>query len=147
MSNEVSKKFVEGILSRYMKPSFVNNEYFIDTVGFDLRERTPPERYVSFYKVEKENDEENYISAISCLKITPKNNGAIILLDVAESLIEVNDEDEDIIHFIEAGLPHCGMSYLTNDLTKIQEAKTTLSFLALNKRKYIRDIDTNYLSN
>jgi len=131
-----------GTVSRYIKPSFIRNGC-IDLVSFDLRDRKPPEKFVSFHKVDDTDEDLKFISAISYLSFTPKQNGAIILLDVEETLEEVNDEEDDFISFREKDLPHCGMIYHTNDLTKLQEVKTTLSYLALNQFKFVKDINNN----
>lgn len=136
----ITSKIDTGTISRYIKPSFMENGKILNE-AFDLREWTPPEKFVSFYKVEENDEDKNFILAIDYLSITPKKNGAIILLDIEESLEEVNDEVEDIIAFTEQDLPHCGLIYIDEkNLTKIQEAKTTLSYLASDRFRYIRDI-------
>ncbi len=141
MSNELITTFHlnHGTVSRYAKPSFIGG-HTISPVLFDLRDRTPPEKFVSFYKVAEESEEERFISAVNYLTIAPKPNGAIVLLDIKKSLDEVNDEDKDIVSFTEQNLPHCGLMYLTTNLTKIQEAKTTLSYLASERFRLIKHI-------
>lgn len=130
----------EGTVSRYIKPSFIEDGKILNE-AFDLRDRKPPEKYVSFYLVSKNIESDTFIQAMSFLHIVPKQNGAMILLDVQEVLEEVNDEDDELITFKEKGLPHCGLIYLSNNLTKIQEIKTTLSYLATNNFKYIKQIE------
>ncbi len=136
----ISTLLVNGIVSRYVKPLFLGNNFTISPDLFDLRDGKPPEEFVSFFKVNEDNKEKNFSSAIDCLPFTPSLNGAMILLDVEESLEEVNDEEDNIISFTEQRLPHCGLIYLTTNLTKIQEAKTTLSYLATNRFSFIKDI-------
>ncbi len=129
----------EGIVSRYVKPSFMEDGKILNE-AFDLRDKKPPEQYVSFYLASESSDKENYTQALSFLRMSPKPSGAITLLDVQEVLEEINDEEDDIITFLEKDLPHCGLVYLSNNITKIQEAKTTLSYLATNKFEYIKNI-------
>ena len=142
MSSELITTFSlkDGTVSRYAKPSFISS-YTISPVLFDLRDRTPPEKFVSFYKVEEESEEERFISALKYLNIIPKQSGAMVLLDIKKSLDEVNDEENDIVSFTEQNLPHCGLIYLTTNLTKIQEAKTTLSYLASERFRLIKHIE------
>lgn len=68
------------------------------------------------------------------------NNSAIALLGIEECLEEVNDESQDLIEFKDQDLPHCGLYYLTENLVKIQEVKTTLGFLAQSNFKKTSDI-------
>lgn len=131
---------INGIVSRYVKPSFLGDNYTISPELFDLRDGVPPEKFVSFYKVNEDSEEKEFMSAVDCLPFKPSSNGAMILLDVEASLVEVNDEDDDIISFTKQKLPHCGLNYLTNDITKIQEAKTTLSYLASDKYSFVKNI-------
>jgi len=134
-----ASKINKGIVSRYIKPSFIEDNKILNA-AFDLRDRTPPEEFVSFYLLKNSDEDSMYKKAICLLPILPKKDGAMILLDIKEALEEVNDETEDIINFVEKSLPHCGMIYLTNNLSKIQEAKTTLSYLVKNRFKLIKNI-------
>jgi len=134
-----SSNIYKGTISRYIKPSFIENKKILNET-FDLRERKPPEEYVSFYLVNKGVENGIFMQAISFLRIKPNPNGAIALLDIQEVLEEINDEDDDIITFVEKKLPHCGLVYLSNNLTKIQEVKTTLSYLATSNFMYIKEI-------
>ncbi|MCK9162668.1 MAG: hypothetical protein RBQ81_01390 [Arcobacteraceae bacterium] len=132
-------KINEGIVSRYIKPSFVEDNKILNE-AFDLRDRTPPEEFVSFYLVKNSDENSMYKEAIKLLPILPKASGVMILLDIKESLEEINDEVEEIINFVDKSLPHCGLVYLTNNRMKIQEAKTTLSYLAKNRFKLVKNI-------
>lgn len=120
-----------GTTSRLIKKSWVNQEG-VQAVAFDLRDRTPPELYVSFSMTSGKNDNEHFQCACGDLSAKLKGGlkGFIALLDVANCLEEVNDEQSDIICFRDQKLPHCGLYYLTQDLQKIQEAKTTMAYLA-----------------
>ncbi len=130
----------DGIVSRYIKPSLMKEGKILNE-AFDLRDRTPPEEFVSFYKVEKNEINLMFTYALSFIKMTISPNGLITLFNVEEVLESINDEDDDIIAFSEQSLPHCGLEYLTNNLTKILEAKTTLSYLAQQKYSFIKDIE------
>ncbi len=134
-----SNKISEGIASRYIKPSCIETDSILNE-SFDLRDGDPPEIFVSFFKIDSDEDENMFITANSCITINKKPHGAITLLDIKITLEEVNDEGDDIVCFKEQKLPHCGLIYLVKDLTKIQEAKTTLSFLATKKFCRIKDI-------
>ncbi len=134
-----ASKINKGNVSRYIKPSFIEDEKILN-VAFDLRDRTPPEEFVSFYLLKNSDEDSMYKEAIELLPISPKKDGAMILLDIKEALEEINDEVDEIINFVEKSLPHCGMIYLTNNLSKIQEAKTTLSYLVKNRFKLIKNI-------
>lgn len=80
------------------------------------------------------------MEAKKIIKIIKKPNGAVTILDVAKALADINDEGQDIIRFVKKGLPHCGLVYLSKSLTKIQEAKTTLSFLASERFRLVKCI-------
>lgn len=136
-ANKVSR----GMASRYIKPSCIEHDKILNE-SFDLRDGNPPERFVSFFKIDLDTNEKMFIAANSCITMRKKPNGAIALLDIKITLEEINDEDDDIICFKEQGLPHCGLIYLVRDLTKIQEAKATLSFLAAKNFSIIKDIDS-----
>lgn len=135
-----SSRINDGIVSRYIKPSLIKEGKILNE-AFDLRDRTPPEEFVSFYRVEKKEINLMFISALGFIKMNISQNGLITLLDVEEVLENINDEGDDIIAFSEQNLPHCGLEYLTDNLTKIQEAKTTLSYLAQQEYSFIKDIE------
>lgn len=137
----INNNIYEGIASRYIKPSCIENNKILDD-SFDLRDGKPPETFVSFFKIDLDEEQNMFIAADSCIVITKKPNGIITLLDIKITLEEINDEDDDIVCFKEQRLPHCGLIYLVKDLTKIQEAKTTLSFLATKKFRRIKDINS-----
>ena len=131
----------KGTVSRYVKPSCIEDGKILNE-AFDLRDRKPPEKYVSFYLLSTDNQREQFSQAFSLLRMASKPNGGITLLDVEEVLEEINDEEDDIIAFFQKELPHCGLVYLSNNITKIQEAKTTLSYLATNRFEYIKNIQS-----
>lgn len=120
-----------GTTSRLIKKSWVN-QGSVQAVAFDLRDRTPPELYVSFSMTSGKTDDEHLHCACCDLSAKLKGGlkGFIALLDVAVCLEEINDEESDIICFRDEILPHCGLYYLTKDLQKIQEVKTAISYLA-----------------
>lgn len=124
---------IKGCVSRLIKPSNINGN-IVKATAFDLREVTPPETYVSFFKVGEGNKESKYIlgykSIVSAFKNSLSNNAAIALISIEECLENINDEDEALIEFKEKMLPHCGLYYLTSNLSKINEIKTTLAYLA-----------------
>lgn len=137
--NLSSRELYCGKLTRYVKPSLLS-ELSILASAFDLRDGEPPEIYVSFFKVAATSKQamltEGFQIIATRMRSGLRKNGAILLLDIEECLQEVNDEDEDLIAFRPAGLPHCGLYYLTDDLSKRQEIKTTLAFLATDN--YLR---------
>lgn len=143
MSNvsTIKNEILEGIISRYIKPDWINGNDILN-VAFDLRDGEPPETFVSFSKIENNTDESMFNNANCCIKFRKKPTGAIILLDVENVLEEVNDGDEDIIKFFEEKLPHCGLVYIVGDTGKVQEAKTTLSYLAKKRFRLIQNIET-----
>lgn len=120
----------EGNASRYIKPRWVSNG-ILSTIAFDLRMGTPPESYVSHFMAAGVGSE-CFMSAYEIIsaKMEKCHQGSIALLNVSEALDEVNDEPVPFIKFVEKGLPHCGLVYVTNNLAQIQEAKATLSLLA-----------------
>ena len=101
-------------------------------------------RLLSFYEVTGESVNVRFVSGYNSINqkfdVSNKNNAAIVLLDIFECLEEINDEEKDLITFKPQNLPHCGLFYLTTNLVKIQEIKTTLSFLASQNLKRIREI-------
>lgn len=121
----------KGVVSRLIKKSWVKQDG-VQSVAFDLRERTPPELYVSFSLTCGGTDDEHLVCAYTELsrKFAGGPSGFIALFDIPACLEAVNDEEFDIICFRDEKLPHCGLHYLTEDLRAIQEAKTTLAFLA-----------------
>ena len=138
----VCENINKGNASRYIRPAWFKGGK-LSTEAFDLREGPPPESYVSHFMVagigiECFTSAYNIISAkIKC------EQGSIAMLDIFEALAEVNDEDEPFIKFIEKGLPHCGLIYVTTSQSNIQEVKATLCFLAKKKLMATKDIARN----
>ncbi|MFS2324982.1 hypothetical protein U2P60_06115 [Brucella sp. H1_1004] len=124
-----------GTTSRLIKKTWVDQNCGVLAIAFDLRDRTPPEVYVSFSMTTGSSDDEHVQCACNDLskKFSGKLKGFIALLDVEECLSDINDEPQDIISFRDQSHPHCGLYYMTEDLQKIQEAKTTLAFLATER--------------
>lgn len=135
------RKITTGKASRYIKPRWLVSGN-LSTEAFDLREGSPPETYVSHFMVSGNDDTELFKSAYNIIstKITKCHVGAIAILDVPETLAEINDDEEPFIDFIEQGLPHCGLIYVTKSQEDIQEAKATLCFLAQRKIRSAKDI-------
>lgn len=137
--NQICTIINSGNASRYIRPAWFKNGT-LSTVAFDLRVGPPPEGYVSHYMTTGIGIE----CFSSAHKIISKKMGAqtgsIALLDVSEVLAEVNDEAEPLIKFIEQGLPHCGLIYVTASQRQIQEAKATLCFLAQKNLMSTKDI-------
>jgi hypothetical protein len=132
----VSSNITEGIASRFLKSIWVRGADEVQACAFDLRE-SPPEEYVSFFMISGADDEACFSNAFDIIgKKLTIDNGAVALLDIETCLLEVNDEDADIISFREKKLPHCGMYYHTDDLTKITEAKNTLRFLSRERIRW-----------
>ena len=133
----------DGCVARYIKPSHIVNG-IINAAAFDLRDGPPPESYVSFFKVEGESVHSKFLCGYkivgSRFRGGLKSSSAIALLEVKECLEQVNDEEQDLIEFKDQDLPHCGLYYLTNNLVKIQEIKTTLGFLAQDNLESISKI-------
>lgn len=138
-SDLVSKKIGDGNASRYIKPRWINANN-LSTEAFDLREN-PPEPYVSHFMADGEYLDERFHSAYERIskrmREFHKTNGSIAIIKIAEALDEVNDEDKPFIEFVEKGLPHCGLIYLTENQQQVLEAKATLCVLA---KKQIRDL-------
>jgi hypothetical protein len=135
------KKIGVGYASRYIKPRWILNSG-ISTEAFNLRDGPPPEKYVSHFMADGESNSEIFRHAYQIIskKIDRCIVGGIAILDVLEALEEVNDEDELLIEFIEQGLPHCGLSFLSKNQQSIQEAKATLCVLAQSKLMMSRQI-------
>lgn len=135
-----NKCLASGNAARYIKPSWREGKTLL-TQTFDLREGPPPERYVSHYLVDGEgskifNTAYNLISR----RLKKCNKGSIAIIDIAEALIEINDEAFDLIKFVDADLPHCGLVFVTTDEQKILEAKTTLCYLAEQMLSHIENL-------
>jgi hypothetical protein len=131
-SGELTCKSIDnGNASRYIKPRWLDTGT-LSTEAFDLREGTPPETYVSHFLAEGQSLDEIFKSAYAAIstRIAKCNKGSIAILDITEALIEVNDEAEPFIKFVEKNLPHCGLVYITPNQQQIQEAKATLCLLA-----------------
>ncbi|MBO0142242.1 hypothetical protein JZX87_13830 [Agrobacterium sp. Ap1] len=141
MSEAIVVAISSGTASRYIKPAWLGEAGDIQPIAFDLRDCAPPETYVSFFLTQGNDEEEHFEVAFALIRRRIRiKSGAVILMDIAECLEEVNDEDQPIISFRDQKLPHCGLFYHTPDLTKITEAKTTLCFLA---RERIRHAPSN----
>jgi len=99
--------------------------------AFDLRTE-PPEKYISFSLTTGDSEEEHILCAVTDLSRRLKYDlkGFIALMKIEVCLASINDEDIPIIEFREENRPHCGMYYVTQNLQKILEAKSTLAFLA-----------------
>lgn len=128
------KNINNGNASRYIKPRWLVSGK-LSTQAFDLREGPPPETYVSHFMAEGEVETELFKSAYREIsqRINICDIGNIAFLDISETLSEVNDDAEPFIEFIEKGLPHCGLIYITTNQQQIQEAKATLCLLAQKK--------------
>lgn len=138
-------KISSGETSRYLKKRWLLPNGKISTEAFDLRKGPPPEDHVSHFMVIGDGDAKLFLAAyfIISKKITDcqKGIGGIALIDVSEALGEVNDDDEQLISFIEAGKrPHCGLIYTTSEQSKILEAKSTLSILAAERKATIEEL-------
>ncbi|MGZ8157545.1 MAG: hypothetical protein ACXWT4_01915 [Methylobacter sp.] len=138
-----SREIDSGNASRFIKKKWLNGQ-IVSPSAFDLRDKTPPETYVSFYLVEGNDHISRLDKACETIQTrTPFKNqpGAVIVLKIKTCLEEINDEAEKIITFKDETVPHCGLHYLTSDIQKVVEAKTVLCLLAtecirrLEKRK------------
>lgn len=128
-----------GNASRYIRPAWFKNGT-LSTIAFDLRMGPPPEGYVSHFMTTGIGIE-CFSSAYKLIsKKMAAQVGSIALLDVSEVLTEINDESEPLIKFVEQGLPHCGLIYVTASQSKIQEAKATLCILAKKNMMSTTDI-------
>ncbi len=125
------KTIDNGNASRYIKSRWIKDGILL-TEAFDLREGDPPETYVSHFMVQGASQAELFKSAYAIIatRIIKCNKGSIAILDIKKALVEVNDEAEPFIKFVEKSLPHCGLVYLTQNQEDIQEAKATLCLLA-----------------
>lgn len=127
---KIKKTINTGDVSRFIKKEWCNFPY-IDATAFDLRDIEPPETYVSFFLVTGHNKE---LMLNNAKKKIPTNlicqGGGIIILKIEQCLEAINDEQDDLISFQKEKKSHCGLYYLTDNLQKIVEAKTTLCLLA-----------------
>ena len=143
--NLVCNNISNGNASRFIKPRWFNDGQIL-TAAFDLRsEGVSPETYVSHIMTEGECLDDQFLSAYENILKRMKNcrqGGSIAILKVSEALIEVNDESEPFIEFIEKGLPHCGLRYLTDNQQQIQEAKATLCCLARKQHREVTSIQS-----
>lgn len=128
----------EGPASRFIKPSWYSREDGVKPTAFDLRTE-PPEEYISFSLTVGSSDEEHFQCALSDLsrRLRYELKGFIALMSIEVCLSNVNDEASPIIEFREERLPHCGLYYVTENLQKILEAKSTLAYLANEKLREI----------
>lgn len=140
MSNkQLAILYVEdGPVSRFIKPSWYSREDGVQTTAFDLRTE-PPEEYISFSLTVGSSDDEHFHCALSDLssRLKYELKGFIALMRIEVCLSNVNDETSPIIEFREEKLPHCGLYYVTENLQKILEAKSTLAFLANERLREI----------
>lgn len=138
----------DGNASRYIKPRWFKNGV-LSTEAFDLREGPPPELYVSHFMATGEAENEVFKSAYDLIsqRISTCYLGLITFLDVNEALIEVNDEAEPFIEFVDKKLPHCGLIYKTSKQEKIQEAKATLCVLAGKKITHAKSFASQVAAN
>ncbi len=128
---DYNKKITNGSASRFIKEDWLNSNCDIDATAFDLRDITPPETYVSFFIVTGSDKESKFNAAHKKLpKKLLSEGGAIVILEIRECLEEINDELDDLICFQKEKRSHCGLYYLTEELSKIVEIKNTLCFLA-----------------
>lgn len=120
----------DGNASRYIRPRWFSKGV-LSTEAFDLRVGPPPESYVSHFMVAGIGIE-CFTSAYEIIsgKITKCQQGSIAVLNISEVLEEVNDDVDPFIKFVDKGLPHCGLIYVTKNQANIQEAKATLRVLA-----------------
>lgn len=126
----------EGNASRFLRKKWITDEPRITPAAFDLRERTPPESYVSFFIVDGVSDEDRKLSAINVIGARldlNQQDGAITILEISECLDKINGEDINLISFRDEALPHCGLYYLSKDAAAILEAKTILCLIAKKK--------------
>ena len=143
--NELACKDIKaGNAARYIKPRWIDQiNGVLSTEAFDLRDVDPPETYVSHFIAEGNSSLEIFHSAYSLIsqRMQKCDKGSIAILDIREALMEVNDEVEPFIAFVEKGLSHCGLKYVTSKQEKIQEAKATLCFIAKKNMKAVNSIN------
>lgn len=139
------RELTSGYLARRLKPSWLSkkgNNIIISTAAFDLRDGVPPELFVSFYLTGNCNPID-FSYALELIKKGYRDSnvsGAICILNIEEALREVNDEQDPIIEFYELiDSPHCGLFFTEEKQELIQEAKTTLCFLARKRIRAIKD--------
>lgn len=127
-------KINEGDASRYIRPGWVEGG-LLSTAAFDLRDGDPPETFVSHFMAQGASAQEKFRHAYALIsaRIKKCDRGGIALLDVSEVLEEVNDENQALVEFRDAGLPHCGLHYLTADPQDRLEIKTVLCLIATKR--------------
>ncbi len=124
-------EITDGDASRYIKPAWVESGV-LSTAAFDLRDGEPPEIYVSHFLAEGLTPFEKFSDAYSSIsaRIKKCNRGGIALLDIAEVLDAINDDSNALVAFREAGLPHCGLYYLSEMPQDRLEVKAVLCLIA-----------------
>lgn len=129
----------QGYAARLIKNTWIT-EGKIASEAFDLRGGDPPELYVSHVLAPGNTESERFKVGLKNIRARmPTARGNLALLLIEEALSDVND-DEALICFLERGVPHCGLFFLTADSLKIVEVKSTLCFLAKKRvRKIAKD--------
>lgn len=127
VNKEVIVEYIPDHLWRYVAPSNHKNGAILPS-AFGLRDKTPPERYVSLQEGSGETIQEKLSSAIGIFNSKGWNMRAtarLALVDVQSVYSTVNLPNK-IIEFKDERRPHYGMYYVSNDETLIHEAKSLL---------------------
>lgn len=138
--SSLSCSLVSGNASRFIRSNWISDGRIL-SVAFDLRDSTPPEKYVSLFVVDGADLDVLFRSAWSIIakRIPGAKTGAVSILNISEVLGEVN-EDSELIKFVDKNLPHCGLIYVTSDPRDIVEVKATLAFVASKFFKPLSDL-------
>lgn len=98
---------------------------------FDLKDGVPPEKYVSFFSGSGVDTSNRVCDAIfqAIGRYTPAPSGNAAEMFVPKVLETVNRRKE-IVRFHQAGAPHYGMTYISQDNRDILFAKTVLCSIA-----------------
>lgn len=132
---------VDGNASRLIKNKWFVRE-ILSTEAFDLRDREPPETYVSHILANGNSLDDQFQHSLNELKKRmARVNGFIAIICIDTALREINDEESQIIEYRDQKLPHCGLHYMTDNQQYIQEAKATLCVLASERVRKVDDIN------
>lgn len=126
-SNAPVSQYVPEHLWRYVGSSGYKDGVVLPS-AFDLKNKTPPERYVSLQEGNGNTIGEKFISVVKVFQGTGwtlKRTGRLAVVDVSMAYTMVNVPNK-IIEFKDERRPHYGLYYLSEDESLVLEAKSLL---------------------
>ena len=112
----------KGTVVRYCKPSTLDEQGKPMGSSFQLRIRTPTEKYLSVHLLDY-FDKPSEIEKASAVKVAMqkqrfnfKENGVFSTLDIKQSQDYINQLISEIISYKSLNLPHCGIFHEHDDL-------------------------------